>query len=118
MTLLASQFRCEPEWQGEQCHDIPTMQMSALGQKQTFAVHKPMSALPPKADMCVSFDHFVSAGEYGRRHSEAKRLGRFQIEHQLGLGRRLHRKVGGLLALEDAVDILAACPNGATGSGP
>jgi hypothetical protein len=26
--------------------------MSALGQKQTFAVHQPMSALPPKADMC------------------------------------------------------------------
>jgi hypothetical protein len=26
--------------------------MSALGQKQTFAAHQPMSALPPKADMC------------------------------------------------------------------
>ena len=26
--------------------------MSALGQKQTCAAHKPMSALPPKADMC------------------------------------------------------------------
>ena len=26
--------------------------MSALGQKQTYAVHKPMSALPPKADSC------------------------------------------------------------------
>ena len=26
--------------------------MSALGQKQTFAVQKVMSALPPKADMC------------------------------------------------------------------
>jgi hypothetical protein len=26
--------------------------MSALGQKQTFALHHPMSALPPKADMC------------------------------------------------------------------
>ena len=25
--------------------------MSALGQKQTYAVHKPMSAMP-KADMC------------------------------------------------------------------
>src|SRR5215831_17312256 len=25
--------------------------MSALGQKHTFAVHQPMSALPPKADM-------------------------------------------------------------------
>src|SRR5262245_57463231 len=26
--------------------------MSALGQKQTYAVHQAMSALPPKADMC------------------------------------------------------------------
>jgi hypothetical protein len=26
--------------------------MSALGQKQTFAPQKAMSALPPKADMC------------------------------------------------------------------
>src|SRR5262252_4740811 len=26
--------------------------MSALGQKQTYAVHQPISALPPKADMC------------------------------------------------------------------
>src|SRR5262245_36060191 len=26
--------------------------MSALGHKQTFAVQEPMSALPPKADMC------------------------------------------------------------------
>jgi hypothetical protein len=25
--------------------------MSALGQKRTFAVHQPMSALPPKADI-------------------------------------------------------------------
>jgi hypothetical protein len=26
--------------------------MSALGQKQTWAVQEPMSAFPPKADMC------------------------------------------------------------------
>ena len=49
--------------------------MSALGQKQTFAVQEGMSALPPKADMCSAtrdvrlvpiadiallFDHLVS----------------------------------------------------------
>src|SRR5262245_65371196 len=33
--------------------DIATVHaMSALGQKQTFAPHQPMSALPPKADVC------------------------------------------------------------------
>ncbi|MGB8055507.1 MAG: hypothetical protein WCF75_02635, partial [Pseudolabrys sp.] len=31
--------------------------MSALGQKQTFAAHKSMSALPPKADMCGALAH-------------------------------------------------------------
>ena len=53
--------------------------MSALGQKQTFAVRQPMSALPPKAGMCgatrnvrfvpiadvagVLFDYLVGARE-------------------------------------------------------
>ena len=31
--------------------------MSALGQKQTFAVQYAMSALPPKADMCSATRH-------------------------------------------------------------
>jgi hypothetical protein len=31
--------------------------MSALGQKQTFAVQDVMSALPPKADMCGALAH-------------------------------------------------------------
>ena len=31
--------------------------MSALGQKQTCATHKLMSALPPKADMCSALAH-------------------------------------------------------------
>jgi hypothetical protein len=31
---------------------VALVAMSALGQKQTFATQKGMSALPPKADMC------------------------------------------------------------------
>jgi len=31
--------------------------MSALGHKQTCAVQEPMSALPPKADMCTARGH-------------------------------------------------------------
>jgi hypothetical protein len=31
--------------------------MSALGQKQTCAVQNGMSALPPKADMCVAISN-------------------------------------------------------------
>ena len=31
--------------------------MPALGQKQTFALHQAMSALPPKADICSALTH-------------------------------------------------------------
>jgi hypothetical protein len=39
--------------------------MSALGQKQTFAVQNAMSALPPIADMCSALGHvrFVPKGD-------------------------------------------------------
>ena len=40
-----------------------------------------------------------------RRHVEAERLGGLEIDDQLELGRLLHRQVGWLLALEDAIDI-------------
>ena len=63
--------------------------MSALCQKRTSAL----------------FDHLVGAGEQRRRHGEAERLGGLEIDHQLVLGRRLHRQVGWLLALEDAIDV-------------
>src|SRR5262245_36313529 len=99
--------------------------MSALGQKQTCAPHQPMSALPPKADMCSAtrdvrygpkadigylFDHFVGAGEQRWRHGETKRLGGLKIDHQFVLGRCLHRKIGGLLALENAIDVAGCAP--------
>ena len=36
---------------------LEVMPMSALGQKQTFAAQKVMSALPPKGDMCGALGH-------------------------------------------------------------
>src|SRR5262245_33762858 len=87
---------------------------------------KAVSALPPKADPCsaqahvrfgpiadivlVSFDDLVGAAKYRRRHRKAERLGGFEIDYQLVLGRRLHRQVGRLLALENAVDIAGRLP--------
>ena len=41
---------------------------------------------------------------------EAERLGGLEIDHQLVLGRRLHRQVGWLLALEDAIDVAGRAP--------
>ena len=41
---------------------------------------------------------------------EAERLGGFQIDHQLVLGRGLHWQVGGFLAFEDAIDVGCRAP--------
>jgi hypothetical protein len=79
--------------------------MSALGHKQTYAVQKAMSALPPRADMCSAihhvcfgpiaditlFDHFVSTGDQRGGNSEAERLCSSEIDCQLVFCRGLHR---------------------------
>ena len=54
--------------------------MSALGQKQTCAAQKVMSALPPKADMCgakrdVRFVPIADIGLGARRQRDAITLG-------------------------------------------
>jgi len=50
------------------------------------------------------------AGEHGVRHGEAARFGSLEVYHQLILRWRLHRQVGWLLTLEDAVDVAGAVP--------
>ena len=59
----------------------------------------------PRSDRAVSFDHLVGAGEQCRRHFEAERLGGLEIDDHLELGGCLHRKVTGLGAAQDTVDI-------------
>ena len=86
--------------------------MSALGQKRTCAVHKPMSALcqkrtctalVKKRTRCAAlFNDLVGNGKNARRNCKAERFRGFEIDHQLELGRLHDRQVGGLLALENA----------------
>src|SRR5262249_11207567 len=80
-------------------------------QKRTSELSQGMSALCQKRTSCL-FDHFVSAGKQGSRHCDAERFGGFYIDHRLELGRRLHRQVGWLLTLQDAVDVDGCAPTG------
>src|SRR5262245_26585269 len=53
----------------------------------------------------TSLDHPAGAGEHCCRKFEAERPSGLEIDNQLVLGRRLHRKISRLRALEDTVDI-------------
>ena len=52
-----------------------------------------------------SLDQLVCAGEQRLRNVQADRLGSLEVDHQLELGRELHRQIGDLGAAQKAVDI-------------
>ncbi len=56
-----------------------------------------------KADALI--DHLVGACKHRHWYVEAERFRGLEVDDQLVLGRRLYRQVGGLLALEDAIDV-------------
>src|SRR5215470_16871618 len=60
------------------------------------------------------FDDFVGGGEQRRRHGQAERLGRLDVDNQLELGGLLHRQVGGFLAFKNATGVAAEQTGGYT----
>src|SRR5262249_8232995 len=51
------------------------------------------------------FDDLVGGHLHDQRHREAEGLRRFELDDEFDLGRLHHRKLGGVLTLEDAIDI-------------
>ena len=64
------------------------------------------------------FDHLVGASKQRRRHGEAERLGGLEVNREVILCWRLHRQIGRLLTLEDAVDVAGRAPVLAGDVGP
>jgi hypothetical protein len=81
---------------------------------------KPRCLLGVRVDECAAarwvtdrwllLNHLVNPSEQRGWHCEAERLRGLEIDHQLVFGRRLHRQIGWLLALEDAVDVAGRAP--------
>src|SRR5262245_42922337 len=108
---------------------ISIQPMSQMGQSRSFGDVASMFELPLRAvvertsvhgrkvpkpavsrcsndtQLATLFDHLVGAGEQAIGHREAERLRGLEVDHQLVLSRCLHWKVGGLFALQDAINI-------------
>src|SRR6202048_3502687 len=104
----------------------------SLASKAAEAVRPCTSATPPKAEvnstpwpspLCATtglvhrskprtdlLNDLISPRKQRGRHIEPEGLRGFQVNHQLVFGRRLDREVGGLLALEDAIDVAGRPP--------
>jgi hypothetical protein len=59
----------------------------------------------PIADIAYLFDHLIGGVQQAVRYVEAERLGGLEVDDKLVLGRRLHRQVGGFLALENPAGV-------------
>ena len=94
--------------------------MSAMGQKQTFAVQKGMSALPPIATLIaffvmsalgqkrtslLLFDHLVGKSQQRGRQCKAKRPRSPQVDDKFEFSWLLHRKIARIGAFENSVHV-------------
>src|SRR5215470_11715822 len=66
----------------------------------------------------LSLNHFICTGKQFRRHSEAERFCRLEIDHQFNFGALLDGKVSRLGALEKFSDIRPYLPIQLQGGSP
>src|SRR5262245_47470622 len=69
-----------------------------------------MSALGQERTSALLLDHLICAGEYGWWNYEAQCFRGLEVDHELVFGRRLHWKIGRVLALENAMDVPGRAP--------
>src|SRR5262249_55376577 len=95
-------------WTAPSCDSVATITLRQFvagsgrrppHQEPTYAAQQKMCAVPRL------LDHLVGAGEQHRWHLNAKCPSRFEVDHQLEFGSRLHRQIGRLLAVENAMDV-------------
>ena len=65
----------------------------------------PQSAVSNRSKTVFLLDDLVGGHLHDQRYSEAERLRRFEIDDEFDLGRLHYGKLGGLLTLEDAINV-------------
>src|SRR5262249_209104 len=130
MALLMPQSGRRPQHQKQTCASqkamsaLPRIATAKANSRKSHVRFTPESGhvrckgecpLWAKSDSCTAakgwlFDHLVGAREQRRRHREAELLCRFEIDHQFVFRWRLNRKIGRLLAFEDAIDVNRGTP--------
>ena len=78
--------------------------------KRTCAVQLGMSALGQQRISRYLFDRLIGPGKERRWHGKTEGFHSLEIDDKVELGRRLHRKVSRLLALENAIDVACREP--------
>src|SRR5262245_54669378 len=85
--------------------ELPRSARGRLRSAHAEPVADPRSGPKHAQHMKALFDHLVGAGEQGRRHRDAERLGSFQIDNQIEGRWLLYWQFGRLLAAENTAGV-------------